>query len=219
MQIWTEQFQGTRSLSTELQQDIARNSEVLNFKKGDLLFSADQSQDRLLFLIEGQLRVQQINAAGREIVLFRAVAGENCVMSTAGLISDAAMAADGIAETDVKAAAMSQGAFDALMGRSAEFRRFVIAAYNKRIRDLFLVVDEVAFGRMDIRLASKLLQLGGDQGRVEATHQNLAIELGTAREVISRQLHEFQRKGLIAQSRGKIEILDGKGLLKLSENA
>ncbi len=217
-QDWSANFDGTRALSPDLRKMLLENSKILHFKKGDLIFSPDKPSNYLLFLLSGQVRVQQVNENGREIVLFRAVAGQSCVMTTAGLLSDQDSAADGIAESDVEAAAVPRGSFDRLMAESPEFRNFVLAAYNKRIRDLFAVVDEVAFGRIDIRLASRLLRLAGEGRQVSATHQDLANELGTAREVISRQLNEFQRRGLISQSRGKIDIVDEPALLAIASD-
>jgi CRP/FNR family transcriptional regulator len=93
----------------------------------------------------------------------------------------------------------------------------VFTAYSKRITDLFLVIEEIAFRRMDIRLAQKLLELGGEEGVIHATHQQMAAELGTAREVVSRQLAEFQRREWVAQSRGEIRILDRQALAGLAE--
>jgi CRP/FNR family transcriptional regulator len=93
----------------------------------------------------------------------------------------------------------------------------VFSAYSKRITDLFHVVDEIAFQRMDIRIAQKLVELARGSDVVKATHQQLAAELGTAREVISRQLQEFQRRGWIAQSRGTIAIEDRAALESLGQ--
>jgi len=78
------------------------------------------------------------------------------------------------------------------------------------------MVDEVAFQRMDVRLADRLLALAGDRDTIQTTHQNLSVELGTAREVISRQLQEFQRRGWIEQSRGRVTIVDRAGLEALA---
>ncbi len=214
---WSENFEGIRNLSPHLRDTLISHSELLKFKKNDTIFSAHQKNDRLMFLIDGTVRVKQVNAQGREIVLFRAVAGENCVMTTAGLLSDNNMAADGVAETDVTAAAISKSNYNHLMSESEEFRNFVLAAYNKRIRDLFRVVDEVAFGRMDIRLAAKLVNLSAGQNTLKITHQDLANELGTAREVISRLLNEFQKRDWVRQSRGQIEILNLPALKALKD--
>ena len=119
--------------------------------------------------------------------------------------------AEGIAETDVEAVAVPRSTFDDLIARSAEFRRFVFTAFSVRITNLLKVIDEVAFSRIDIRLAQKLLDLSDAEGRVALTHQQLASELGTAREVISRQLHEFQRRKWISATRGETSSFVAQG--------
>ncbi len=143
-------------------------------------------------------------------------AGESCALTTACLMGYEEYQAEGIAETDVEAIAVPRTTFDELIARSAEFRRFVFTAFSVRITNLFKIIDEVAFSRMDIRLAQKLLDLAGADGRVAITHQQLASELGTAREVISRQLHEFQRRNWISATRGEISLLAPKELRTLA---
>ena len=103
------------------------------------------------------------------------------------------------------------------MSTSPAVRRFVFSAYSKRITDLFLTVEEIAFGRMDARLAAKLLELSSEDNRIAATHGVLATELGTAREVVSRQMAEFQRRGWVEQSRGKVELTDRLALQNFVE--
>lgn len=121
-------------------------------------------------------------------------------------------AAEGIAETAVRAIAVPRAVFDDLISQSKLFRDFVFAAFSKRITDLFLMIDEVAFQRLDVRLADKLIELSNGQDTVETTHRKLSVELGTAREVISRQLQEFQRRGWIEQARGRVVLTDRKQL-------
>jgi CRP/FNR family transcriptional regulator len=94
----------------------------------------------------------------------------------------------------------------------------VFAAYSRRLVDLLRVVDDVAFGRIDVRLADRLVALAGDFKEILATHQQLASELGTAREVVSRVLHDFQKRGLVAQSRGRIALIDKPALKALAES-
>ena len=154
------------------------------------------------------MRVQQVAENGREIVLYRVQAGESCVLTTACLLAYEDYLAEGLAETAIQAVAIPRSVFEDLIARSSLFRRFVFAAYSKRITDLFVVIEEVAFKRIDIRLAQKLLELGRMSGHVHLTHQQLATELGSAREVISRQLHEFQRRGWVSTARGDIELTD-----------
>ena len=78
------------------------------------------------------------------------------------------------------------------------------------------MIDEVAFQRMDVRLAHKLIELSKGRDQISTTHQKLSVELGTAREVISRQLQEFQRRAWVEQSRGTVKILDRAQLEKLA---
>ena len=161
--------------------------------------------------------MQQVSEGGREIVLYRVHAGESCVLTTACLLAYEEYSAEGFTETEVEAVAIPKSVFDDLIASSKEFRRFVFTAYSKRITDLFLVIEEVAFRRVDIRLAQKLLELAGDSATLHATHQQLATELGTAREVVSRLLQDFQRRGWVSLSRGSVELTEKAGLRELSE--
>jgi CRP/FNR family transcriptional regulator len=150
------------------------------------------------------------------VVLYRATAGESCVLSTACMLAYEDSAASGIAETDITAAAIPRALFDELVASSKAFRDFVFRAHARRMTDLLRVIEDIAFRRMDIRLAQKILERA-DTGVLHATHAQLAAELGTAREVISRQLAEFQRRGWIAQARGTVEIRDAGALRMLAE--
>ena len=170
----------------------------------------------MLFLLDGTVRVQQVSEAGHEIVLYRIQAGQSCVLTTACLLAFEDYSAEGICETDIRAAAIPRAVFDDLVAESKEFRDFVFAAFSKRITNLFLMIEEVAFQKMDVRLADKLITLSEGRDRVTTTHQKLSVELGTAREVISRQLQEFQRRDWIAQSRGCVDLLDRSALEKLA---
>jgi CRP/FNR family transcriptional regulator len=171
----------------------------------------------MLFLLSGTVRVQQVSETGHEIVLYRINAGESCVLTTACLLAYDDYSAEGISESEVQAAAVPRQVFDDLVAQSPSFRNFVFAAFSKRITDLFLMIDEVAFQRIDVRLAHKLVELSKGLDQISTTHQKLSVELGTAREVISRQLQEFQRRGWVEQSRGTVKILDRENLENLAD--
>jgi CRP/FNR family transcriptional regulator len=209
---WIDHFAGLDRLDADVQQTLVSRSRYVEVPAGTVIFGPGKSPENLLLLIEGTVRVQQTSESGREIVLFRVHAGESCVLTTACLLAYETYAAEGVAETDVKAVMIPRKVFDDLVARSESFRTFVFSAYAKRITDLFHVIDEIAFQRMDVRLAQKLLELSRGADTVKATHAQLAIELGTAREVISRQLQEFQRRGWVAQSRGTIRLEDRAAL-------
>jgi CRP/FNR family transcriptional regulator len=209
---WIERFPGLARLSPEIRRALTERSAVVRVREGSVIFGPGVSPENLLLLISGTVRVQQTSENGREIVLYRVEAGQSCVLTTACLLAHEDYSAEGVAETDVEAVAIPRGVFDDLMARSEAFRTFVFDSYSHRITELFRVIDEIAFGRIDVRLAQRLTALarGGDE--VRATHQQLATELGTAREVISRQLQEFQRRGWVSQARGVIRLTDPAAL-------
>ncbi len=212
MHDWISRFAGLNRLEERLKRKLTTQSRIVKIARGEAVFGPGASPENLLLLLEGTVRVQQHSEGGRKIVLYRVQAGESCVLTTATLLAYDDHSAEGIAETDVRAAAIPRMVFDDLIATSPAFRDFVFTSYSRRISDLFYVIDELAFRRVDIRLAQKLLDLMNDTGCLKATHQQLAAELGTAREVISRQLQEFQRRGWVELSRGAVKILDQEAL-------
>ncbi|MEM1078210.1 MAG: Crp/Fnr family transcriptional regulator [Pseudomonadota bacterium] len=214
---WIERFAGLAALPADLRRALVAGSRILSVPAGTEVFAPGQSPDHLLLLLEGSVRVQQISESGREVFLYRVHAGESCVLTTACMLAFEEYAAFGVSETPVRAVAIPRGTFDDLTARSDVFRQFVFKAYSRRITDLFSLIDSIVFQRMDVRLAARLLELADGNGVVHATHQVLSTELGTAREVISRTLAEFQRRGWIVQRRGAVELVGPEGLRRLSE--
>ena len=214
--VWTEFFPPLRLLPPDDLRRLRDSSLVMEMPAGSRIFGPGQAPQNFLLLLEGSVRVQQTSETGREIVLYRIHAGESCVLTTACLIGHEDYAAESIAETRVRAVAIPRTLFDELIGSSGEFRRFVFTAFSQRVTNLFRLIEDVAFGRIDVRLAQRLLDLVDEHNVVPATHQDIANELGSAREVISRQLGEFQRRGWIKVSRGAIELIDKAGLSRLA---
>ncbi len=214
---WIDRFDGLSRLVPEVKSMLTSRSRVVTVKAGATVFGPGKMPDHLLLLLEGTLRVQQVAENGREVVLYRVRAGESCVLTTACLLAYEDYLAEGIAETEVQAVAIPRAVFDDLMASSTDFRSFVFSAYSRRIAELFQVIEDIAFRRLDIRVAQKLLDRAeGDS--VKVTHAQLAAELGSAREVISRQLVEFQRRGWIGQSRGVVHLSDAAALADLARS-
>lgn len=214
---WVERFPGLSQLDASTKSALLAGSQLVDITKGSSVFAPGKTASNLLFLLAGTVRVQQTSSSGHEIVLYRAHAGESCVMTNACLFAYQGNAAEGIAETPVQAASIPKQLFDKLLAESSSFRDFVLYAFSRRITDLFQMVGEVAFKRLDARLAEKLLELADADEVVTTTHQKLSVELGTAREVVSRHLKQFQLNGLVAVSRGKVAILDRPELITVSE--
>lgn len=215
---WTERFQGTRNLPRSVRDRLIETAHIIKMEKGSQVFGPSNVPDSLFFLYDGQIRVAQTSEGGREIVLYRVDAGESCVLTTACMLAEEAYHAEGIAETDIVGVILPRHAFNRLAAEEEAFRQFIFAAYSRRLIDLLRVVDEVAFGRIDMRLAARLLALAHEQSQVTITHQELASELGTAREVISRVLQDFQKREIISQSRGHITLVNKAVLTKIARS-
>lgn len=144
--------------------------------------------------------------SGNSIVLYRMGADDICTLSIGCLMSRHGYRAEAVVEQASTASMLPRRLFDQMMAVSAEFRGGVMASYGRRLDDLMLLVEEVAFRRMDERLEA-WLAARAKQGVISITHQELAVELGTAREVVSRLLKELERQGRVALGRGQIECL------------
>ena len=220
---WTARFAGLDRLEPALRARLVAAARQVHIPRGTTVFGPARPPEHLMLLLSGTVRVQQTSESGREIVLYRVQAGESCVMTAACLMAYADHAAEGVAESDLDAILLPRATFDELIAQSPSFRTFVFSAYARRMNDLFMVIDEVAFQRMDVRLAQRLVALAEGQGggpcTVRATHAQLAAELGTAREVVSRQLQEFQRRGWVTAARGTITLTDRAALAALGQDA
>jgi len=215
---WLNRFPELQTLSAADRKVLGDHAMLVELPAGQTVFAPGKKPEHFLLLLDGTVRVQQAAANGREIILYRVSGGESCIMTTACLLSDEDYLAEGVTETAVAAVAISKSAFDDLVARSAAFRRLVFSKYASRMTDLQRLVENVAFERMDKRLAQKLLQLSPGRSRLDMTHQELATELGTAREVVSRLMKDFASRGWVSAGRGTMEILDRGALAAMAED-
>lgn len=218
-QHWTSRFPGLQALEPAHQRELEAAARIVRLPAGARVFGPGQAPTGYLLLLDGDIRVSQVSEGGREIVLYRVQPGESCALTTACLIAGEPYQAEAVTETEAEAVAIPRAVFDDMIARSPVFRRFVLAAFSARLTDLFKLVDEIAFRRMDVRIAHKLIELAGPENTLTMTHQQIATELGTAREVVSRQLHELQRRGWIRPGRGSIEIVNRAALQRLASDA
>lgn len=213
---WIDEFPALAAIEPELRAQLLTRAQAVTLPAGTTAFAPGLDAENLILVIAGSVRVQQVSSGGRQIVLYRVHAGESCVMTTACLMAHEPYSAEGITETECRAVLVPRPVFDAALARSAPFRRFVFESYGHRMGELFRLVEDVAFGRVDIRLAQRLLSLAGGSDSLSVTHQTLAEEIGSAREVVSRQLQEWQRRGLISLGRGVVTIRDRDALARLA---
>ena len=179
-----------------------------------MVFSPGSPCGVYLLVLDGSVRVQMIADTGREIVLYRVRRGESCVLTTAALVGEEAYSAEGVVEMPTAAITLPRPLFDELLATSDTFRRFVFAGFGRRVAEILATMQSAVFHRVDARLARHLV---ATDGPITLTHQRLATELGTAREVVSRHLKAFERRGLVRLGRGTVEIVDRPGLDRLAE--
>jgi CRP/FNR family transcriptional regulator len=208
-----EGFPALAGLPAALEARLGAECRVMTAPAGARLFDERTPCGAFPLVIEGRVKVAKLSPTGREIVLYRVATGQSCLLTSSCLLGRRDYAATGIAETDVVLVAIPRELFDALMAGAPAFREFVHALFADRIGELMMLVEEVAFRRLDGRLATHLLLRGP---RVEARHQDIAAELGSVREIVSRLLNDFEDRGLVTLGRGRIDVVDRRGLEALA---
>ena len=209
---WQDAFPQLAELNDNVIDALMNNAMVVNLPKNATAFHQGGECGSYLLVLDGEVKVLTRSENGREIVLYRLGRGDSCILTTSCLFGKNNYPAEGIAETDVTALAIPAPVFQQAVQNSDMFRAFVFESFSSHLSSLITLVEEVAFGKLDIRLARHLLKLAHDKSSLEATHQQLATELGSAREVISRQLKEFESRGWIKLHRGSIEFLEKHSL-------
>jgi CRP/FNR family transcriptional regulator len=186
---------------------------ALRAPRGTVLFHPGQPCRGFPLLLEGSVRVSQTSPAGREIVLYHVGPGEGCLLSGGCLLGHSDYRASGTAESDVTLVAIPPGLFQELMLAFEPFRRFVFGMYGERLAQVMELVEEVAFRRLDARLARLLVQRAPV---LETTQQKLAEELGSVREIVSRLLRQFEGRGWVELGRERITVRDPGALAELA---
>ena len=195
---------------SERADQIIAGSRLRQMSAGSTLFSAHQPCSGFPLVLQGSVRVTKTTPTGREILLYRVDPGESCILSGSCLLGRSDYSATGIAETDVEVLVISPPLFNELVVQDEPFRQYVFGMYATRLSDVMELVEEVAFRKLDTRLAQLLVHRGPV---VNETHQKLADELGSVREIVSRLLRSFEQRGWVRLEREKITVLDAKALV------
>jgi CRP/FNR family transcriptional regulator, anaerobic regulatory protein len=201
---WLAQFPPLLQLEASARDILAKSARIVEAPIGTIGYREGGACGAYVMRLAGQSRVYKMSTSGREILLYRVAAGETCVITTTCLLGHSNYPASTIVEEAITDVIIPAAAFNQLMIDSAIFRTFVMTNYGVLISDLIVLLDEVAFHSLDARLAKLLLDSGSVT--ISRTHQLIADELGTAREVVSRQLKRFEQKGWVALGRGHVEI-------------
>ena len=188
---------------------LLAQAQLVRAPVGSVLFDANQPCRGFPLLLEGSVRVTKAAPSGREILLYRVEPGHGCILSGGCLLGQSDYSAKGTAESDIVLLLIPGGLFQELLLESEAFRHFVFAMYGERLAEVMELVEAVAFQRLDARLAQLLIRRGP---LVQATHQSLADELGSVREIVSRLLRSFESRGWVRLERERVTVLDPKAL-------
>lgn len=187
---------------------------VMQLPAGTQVFAEHQPCQGFPLLLAGSIKVIKLASSGRELMLYRVAPGGSCIISSSCLLGHTDYNARGIAETPLTLLALPVPVFASLMLEHAPFRDFVFHLFAERIGELMQLVEEVAFSRLDQRLAKLILARQDDV--LNVTHQQLADELGSVREIVSRLLKGFAEQGLVALAREQVDIVDPAGLRRIA---
>ena len=213
---WLDHYPDLQSLSDPVWQQVLNSARRSMFKPGESVFRDGEACQNYLLVLAGSIRVQKVSEGGHEIALYHVGPGQTCEVTTSCLLANKHYTAEAVAETEVDAIFISKLHFMEAVTRVTGFRNFIFSSLDKGLADLLSLLEEVAFTPMDQRLAQVLLKkLLAPDNHIKITHHELAAELGTAREVVSRLLKEFERQGWAKLHRGHIQILDINALRHL----
>ncbi|PKO87429.1 MAG: transcriptional regulator [Betaproteobacteria bacterium HGW-Betaproteobacteria-10] len=201
-------------LSTEQLAALLQAQALMHLPAGTQVFAEHQPCNGFPLLLEGSIKVVKLAASGRELLLYRVTPGGSCIISSSCLLGHSDYNARGIAETPITLVALPAASFTKLMLEHAAFRDFIFHLFAERIGELMQLVEEVAFARLDQRLAKLLL--ARQQDVLHVTHQQLADELGSVREIVSRLLKGFAAQNLVTLGREQLSIINRPGLQKLA---
>ena len=191
-----------------LVREFQHSASFAHIPVGHDVFLEGDRVEGIALLLSGVVRVYKISESGREITLYRFGLGQSCILSANAILSQNTFPAIATVEQDAEAVIVPSDVFRDWVKRHDAWREFVFDLLSQRLSTLMAVVDEVAFQRMDARLASFLATRARVQNPIRITHAEIASELGSSREVITRLLEDLSARGVVRVSRGQIEVLN-----------
>lgn len=205
-----EQFSFLRDAPTAVKEQFQQHVLIRELPAGaTVCWEGDQCQ-QLAIVLEGTVRVYKVGENGRELTLYRLEASESCVLTASCILSNSHFPALAVTETAVRAALIPAPILRRWTEQHGIWREYVFGLMAQRLATVITTVEEIAFRRVDVRIANFLVQHSSNT--LAITHQEIAAELGTAREVVSRILKDYEREQLVALSRGTITILNRPAL-------
>lgn len=204
---FTKIFPQLKTADNDLVRDLLAAAASQSVASNHRIYAEGDSCNGIAFVLSGEIRVYKIGETGREITLYEIGPGETCILNASCILAGTFYPAHAVTITDVELLLIPSADFRRLVLEYDMLRDFVFTLLSRRLAGVMELVEEVAFGRMDERLHDYLIEKS-ENNKLEATHQKIANDLGTSREVISRLLKDFERKRRVALSRNSIVLLE-----------
>ena len=186
--------------------DELNSLEVLERQPGTVVLKEHEYIKVIPLVLEGSIKLRKLDHTGREIIFYHIEPGESCILSINSCLSNKESQAEAVIEKNTRIIAVEADRIRSWMDKYSSWRKFVVKLHYERMAELMTLVDLVLFKSVDTRLIQHLKEKAVNNV-IETTHQQLAGELGTAREVISRLLKQMEKEGMISMERGKIKII------------
>ena len=199
-------FPAIRSETEPLAEKILTSSTHKEFSSGTRFYQEGDRCPGIPFFLDGEVRVYKTSGSGREITLYEILPGETCILNAACILGSQQYPASAVALKDGAMLYLPEKVFHSLIGEYAEMRSFIFSLFSRRFHEIIELIEEVTFGKLDVRLEDYLIEKA-ENDELETTHQAIANDLGTSREVVSRLLKDFERRGQIALSRNHIQLM------------
>ncbi|MEM8723861.1 MAG: Crp/Fnr family transcriptional regulator [Cyanobacteria bacterium P01_G01_bin.39] len=206
-------------LNTKSQTDFLNQSQHLCLSANQFICLEGDMCNHLPLIISGNVRVYKTGASGREITLYHLERGDSCIMTASCIISQKVFPAFAISETEVEAIVIPAHILRAWVRHNSAWQEYIFGLLYQRLANVIEIVEEVAFGRMDCRIAAYLLNNSANTNnlKIRITHEAIAQELGSSREVVSRILKTFEKQELLSLTRGVIQLKNCPELEKIAQ--
>ncbi len=211
-QAWQKNFSLLFESDDDFINQLIEKSKLISIPMHQKVISSGDWCADYLLVAEGRLRIQFLTRSGREVTLYHVNSGDDCVLTTSCLFGGDKFPAEGITETEVSVLSIPAMVFNQTLQNSTLFRQFVFSAFGKRLSDVIARMEEHCSFSIEYQLAKTLILFGKKDQLIRITHQELAAEIGSVREVVSRHLKKFESNQLIRLGRGNIELIDINGL-------
>lgn len=193
----------------ELRAKIAQMGIIKHIKQDDIILREDTYINSIPILLFGALKVTRKDADGKEFLIYYIKPGESCVMSLLGSMYAEKSHIQAIAEEDSELLIIPIASSTEWIREFPEWTAYFFRIFQKRFEELLQVVDSVAFQKMDMRIINFLQKKSeiNNNKSIQITHQQIADELGTVREVVSRILKQLERENQIKLARNNITLM------------